>query len=70
MTKKAAKNWALGLLFALAVVVVLQNTETVETRILFATVAMPRALLLFVTLVAGGGVGYVLGARRRGAKPD
>jgi uncharacterized integral membrane protein len=46
---------------ALAVVVVLilvvQNTAEVETRILFATVTMPRAVLLVVMLA----VGYVLG---------
>ena len=41
----------------LTVIVVLQNTAPVETRLLFATVKMPRAALLFITLV----VGFVLG---------
>lgn len=41
----------------LVVVIVLQNTDTVETKILFMTVTVPRAALLFGTLI----VGYVLG---------
>ena len=41
----------------LLVVVVLQNTEPVETRILFMTVTMPRAALLgFAALI-----GFTLG---------
>lgn len=41
----------------LVLVVVLQNTDAVETRILFVTVTVPRAALLFGTLI----IGYVLG---------
>ena len=41
----------------LTLIVVLQNTQAVETRILFITVTMPRALLLIVTLLAG----FILG---------
>lgn len=41
----------------LVLVVVLQNTDTVETKLLFITVSVPRAALLFGTLI----VGYVLG---------
>lgn len=41
----------------LLLVIVLQNTEAVETKILFITVTVPRAALLFGTTV----VGYVLG---------
>ena len=40
-----------------AIIVVLQNTEAVETRLLFITVTMPRALLLLVTLMSG----FILG---------
>ncbi len=43
----------------LVVVVVFQNTETIETRILFATVAMSHALLLGVTFLAGAAVGFL-----------
>lgn len=41
----------------LLLVVVLQNTEAVETKLLFITITVPRAALLFGTTV----VGYVLG---------
>ena len=41
----------------LTLIVVLQNTQAVETKILFITVTMPRALLLIVTMLAG----FILG---------
>jgi putative membrane protein len=41
----------------LTIVVVVQNTQTVETKLLFITLTMPRAVLLFVTLL----IGFVLG---------
>jgi len=41
----------------LILIVVLQNMERMPTEILFITVTMPRAVLLFITLV----IGYVLG---------
>lgn len=44
-------------LTVLVLVVLVQNTDTVETRLLFATVTMPRAMLLFGTLL----IGFVLG---------
>jgi len=45
-------------LVTVAIIIALQNRETVETKLLFVTVVMPRAALLFVTLVIGftGGV--------------
>ena len=56
-------------------VVVLQNTTAVETKILFLTLTMPRAALLASTLVIGFGLGYLTsGYVRRAAsrkeKPD
>jgi uncharacterized integral membrane protein len=58
------------LLAALAIVIVLQNTEEVSTRILFFTVTMPRAVLLFVTLLVGFILGMVVATRLdRSAKP-
>jgi len=45
------------ILAVLTVVVVLQNTEAVSTKLLFVTVTMPRVLLLFLVLA----VGFVLG---------
>ena len=37
----------------LAFIIFLQNTESVETRILFMKVAMPRAILLISTFLVG-----------------
>ena len=44
-------------LFASCMIVVLQNTEQVSTRILFITITMPRAVLLFGTTC----IGFTLG---------
>ena len=41
----------------LVVVVVLQNTQAVETRLLFLTVTMPNAALLFGALIIGFAIG-------------
>ena len=38
-------------------IVVLQNTTIVETQILFFTIALPRAILLFLTFP----IGFILG---------
>jgi hypothetical protein len=56
----------------LLLVVILQNTDTVETRILSATIELPRAVLLLVTVVFGFVLGFATGwwTKRRGtAKP-
>ena len=47
----------------LLIVIVLQNTEVVETRILFTSISMPRAALLFGTLIAGFGLGVLAAGR-------
>lgn len=52
----------------LVVIVVLQNTQTVETRLLFVTITMPRAVLLFVTLLVGFALGLIT-ATWLGRKP-
>ena len=41
----------------LMVVVVLQNTQAVETKLLFLTVTLPNAALLFGTLIVGFAIG-------------
>lgn len=46
-------------LAVLVVIVVLQNTEAVETHLLFATVTMPRAVLLFTTVLVGFALGIL-----------
>jgi uncharacterized integral membrane protein len=53
----------------LVVVIVVQNTEAVETRLLFVTVSMPRAVLLFTTTLLGFVIG-LLAAWRLGRKEN
>jgi len=64
---------AVAIVAILAIIVVLQNTQAVETKLLFLTVTMPRAVLLFVTLVIGFAIGVLAAekiTRRRRAKAD
>ena len=44
----------------LVLVIVLQNTQSVETRLLFVKITMPRAFLLFLTFLFGFIVGTIL----------
>jgi uncharacterized integral membrane protein len=48
---------AVAALALLVLIVVMQNAENVETQILFVTITMPRAVLLFGALIAG----FILG---------
>jgi uncharacterized integral membrane protein len=50
---KKAKLIAIIVISILAFIVFLQNTESVETKILFMNVAMPRAILLILTFIVG-----------------
>jgi uncharacterized integral membrane protein len=65
---KSPKNIALAALVLLVIIVVFQNTAVVDTKILFMTISMPRALLLFVTLLIGVLAGLLIGNRRGKAK--
>ena len=42
-----------------AVIVVLQNTRDVETKLLFVTLTLPNAALLFATLIIGFAIGIL-----------
>jgi uncharacterized integral membrane protein len=53
----------LAILVLLIVIVVFQNTEPVETKILFLKLTMPRAAMLFVTLVIGFALGVLTAGR-------
>lgn len=44
----------------IVLVVVLQNTQTVETNLLFLTVTMPNAALLFGTFIVGFAIGVLV----------
>ena len=50
----------------LALVIMLQNTQTVTIHLLFWQIVMPQILLIFLILVGGLLVGYVLGSLRGG----
>ena len=54
------RNIIIILLVVLAIIVIFQNTQAVETKLLFVTVTMPRALLLMVTFLVGLAVGFIL----------
>jgi uncharacterized integral membrane protein len=56
---KKAKVIGIILISILVVVIFLQNTEAVETRLLLTTVTMSRALLLILTFVAGFAAGLI-----------
>ena len=60
---------ALLVLAVLAIVLVIQNTQAVVTRLLFVTVSMPLAALLALTLLIGfaGGVLAALKVGKRRA---
>ena len=62
---------AIVTLCLLILIVIFQNTRTVETRLLFMTISMPRALLLIITFVAGfaSGTLFVSGLLKRTEKP-
>ena len=48
------------ILSALVLIVVLQNTEPVVTKILFISITMPRAVLLFGTTMIGFALGVMI----------
>jgi uncharacterized integral membrane protein len=49
-----------SILAILVTIMVVQNREPVATHLLFATVVMPHAVLLFITAVAGLALGLLL----------
>ena len=49
-----------AVLTLLGLIVVLQNTDTVETKLLFVTLEMPRAVLLFGTTTIGFLIGILV----------
>ncbi len=56
---KKLKIVGIAVLALIVVIVVLQNTQPVETKLLFLTVTMPNAALLFGTLVIGFAIGVL-----------
>ena len=65
---KRIKFIGIGLLVLLIIIVVLQNTERVDTNILFFTITMPRALLLMATAAIGFIIGLMSSLKIRKGK--
>ncbi|MDT8301668.1 MAG: lipopolysaccharide assembly protein LapA domain-containing protein [Sedimentisphaerales bacterium] len=57
---KKAKLVAIIVLSILIFIIFLQNTESVETKILFMQVSMPRAILLILTFIVGLVAGTII----------
>ena len=60
------------ILSVLAIVLILQNTQAVETRLLFVTVTLPRAALLVMTLLLGFTCGILaaIAVSKKRKKPE
>ena len=58
-TMSKLKLVAIAAVSLVVLIVVLQNTQAVETNLLFLTVTMPRAALLFGTLIIGFAIGVL-----------
>ena len=62
---KNAKQIAAIVAGIIAIIVIVQNTATVETHILWITISMPRAVLLTLTFALGALSGILFSMRRR-----
>jgi len=58
-TMNKLKIVAIAVLALVVVIVVLQNTQAVETKLLFLTLTLPNAALLFGTLIIGIAIGVL-----------
>ena len=63
-----AKLIAALVLAVLVIIVVLQNTQPVETKFLFMAITMPRAALLATTMLIGMAVGMLIALSLSGRK--
>lgn len=73
-TMNKLKIVGIAAIVLIVVIVALQNTQAVETKLLFLTVTMPNAALLFGTLIIGFAMGvltagHIVSAAKRGP-PD
>jgi putative membrane protein len=54
------KMISIAILTILGVIIILQNTEPVETKLLFLSIVMPRAILLMGTTLIGFALGILV----------
>jgi len=57
---KRFKLISTAVLILLGIIIILQNTEQVETRLLFVSITMPRAILLMATTLIGFALGILV----------
>ncbi|MFC1843396.1 LapA family protein [Thermodesulfobacteriota bacterium] len=57
---KRFKLISIAILTLLGIIIILQNTEQVETRLLFLSITMPRAILLMGTTLIGFALGILI----------
>ena len=62
-TVNRLKVVGIAVLVLIVLIVVLENTQGVETRLLFLTVTMPNAALMFGTLIIGFVIGVLAAGR-------
>jgi putative membrane protein len=65
---KKFKIITIAVVLLLVLIVILQNTQSVETKFLFISITMPRAFLLMLTFLFGFIAG-LLATLRLGTKP-
>ena len=58
-TAKKIRLGSLIFIIALVTTIIFQNRENVTTQILFASIEMPQAFLLFLTFIVGTLAGFV-----------
>ena len=59
VTINKLKIVGIAVIVLIVLIVVLQNTQSVETKLLFLTVTMPNAALLFGALIIGVAIGVL-----------
>jgi uncharacterized integral membrane protein len=59
-TAKKIRLGSLIFIIALVATIIFQNRELVTTKVLFASIEMPQAFLLFLTFIVGTLAGFVL----------
>ncbi len=59
------KMWGLGIAVALLLIIVAQNSQTVEFNLLFISTSTPLIVLLLITALIGAIIGYTAPILRR-----
>lgn len=68
-----AKLIIAAIVAAILIILILQNSDDVEIRVLFATIIMPRAVLIVITALSGFVIGVLMAmvySRKRGQSAD